>query len=251
MQVVFGAGTCIGKRVDIANLPTIFFGVTQDWSLDIDQKLVTLLGQYKDPVDVAPGERVVTGKIKFARIQASGMGNLLFGVNPVGNAGFDIVGPETRAASAGTTYTVSSGATYLQDLGVYYHNTAIALLPVTAAPTAGQYVAGAAGVGNYTIAAADATVVGGLDFFYQVSLANQFEIDVNTALMGTGPTIELDMSVPYTVAGVQKRLAFQIYAARISKIPLAFKNTGYLIPEVDFTCFTNAAGNLLRWSSTE
>lgn len=253
MQVTFGAGTVMGKRIDTPNLPIIFFGVTQEWTMDIDQKLVTLIGQNKDPVDVAPSERTVTGKIKFARVQASGMGNLLFGNSPTAGAGFEIVGPENHSAIASTTLTVTNGATFLQDLGLFYHNTAVALVPVTAAPTAGQYIAGVVGVGAYTIAVADEAVVGGIDAYYQQSLATEQQIDVVPALMGTGPTIELNMSTPYNVAGINKKLSIQMYAARIGKMALSFGNTKYLVPEMDYTLFGSGShgGNLLRWSSSE
>lgn len=252
MQVVFGAGTVMGKRTDAAFKPNIFFGVTQDWSLDIDQKLVTLFGQFKDPVDVAPSERTITGKIKFARIQAAGLGGLIFGNDPTAGAGIDLLGPENHAAIAATTFVITGGAsTFLQDLGVFYHNTAIALTPVASAPVAGQYVPGLPTVGNYTIAAADQAVAGGLDVYYRTTATDQLDITMGQALMGTGPTVELNMSVPYTIAGTLKKINFQLYACRIGKIPLSFANTKYMIPEVDYTAFANAAGNVLRWSSTE
>ena len=251
MQVQFGVGNVIGKRTDVSGTQVAFFGVTQEWSLDIDQKLVTLLGQYKDPVDVAPGERMVTGKLKFARLQASTFGNLALGNAPISAAGFDMIGPENHSAIGATTFVISNGGTFTEDFGLYYHATGTALVPVTTAPSAGQYIPGATGVGQYTINASDESVTGGIDAFYQVSTTNLFEIDVNQALMGTGPVLELDMSVPYAVQGVTKKLNFQLYAARIGKTTMSLKNTGYLVPEMDFTLFTNGAGNLMRWAMSE
>lgn len=250
-QYAFGAGYIIGKRTDVTGTQVAFFGVTQEWSLDIDQKLVPLMGQYKDPVDIAPGERATTGKVKFARISASTFGNLLFGINPTSGAGFTITGPENHSNLIATTFAVTGGAAFTEDLGLYYHATGVALVPVTAAPTAGQYIPGVSGTGSYTIAAGDESVSGGLDVFYQATTTTQFEIDVNQQLMGTGPVCEIDAYVPYAVQGVAKQLNIQMYAARISKVPFSFKNTGYMIPEMDFTLFTNASGQLMRWASTE
>lgn len=248
MQVNFGAGTCLGKRTDVANQQNAFFGITQEWSLDIDQKLVTLIGQNKDPVDVAPSERTTTGKLKFARVQANTFGNFAMGVIPTPNAGFDIIGPETNTPTT-TTFAVASASTLTEDLGLFYHSSGIALSPVTAAPSVGQYIAPAPATGIYTIAAGDENKP--LDAYYMVSTTNLFEVDINSALMGTGPTVELDISVPYSVQGVPKKLNFQIYAVRMGKLSLNFKNTGYFIPEFDFTCFTNPSGALMRWASTE
>lgn len=247
-QYTFGAGYVIGRRTDLPYQPVAFFGTTQDWSFDIDQKLVTLLGQYKDPVDVAPSERLVTGKIKFARMQASTLGNMLLGVVPTANAGFDMVANEGHTATT-TTFAVTNGSTFLEDLGLFYASSGIALSPVSATPSQGQYIPPTASPGVYTINSLDESI--GINAFYQISTTSQYEIDVNNVLMGTGPTVELDFSVPYSVNGVAKKLNIQCYEARISKMTNAFKNTGYLVPEMDFTLFCNPAGNLFRWSMTE
>lgn len=246
-QYIFGAGYVLGKRTDVANTQPAFFGTTQEWSFDIDQKLVKLIGQFKDPVDVAPSERDITGKIKFARMQATMFGNMLLGVTPTASSGFDLIGPE--AITPGTTsFTVASGATFSEDLGVFYHSTGVALTPVAAAPAAGQYVAGLAGVGTYTINVADEVA---LDVFYQVTTTSQFKIVLPSQLMGSGPVCELNFSVPYTVGGVAKKFNLQFPAVRFGKTPMNFKNAAYMIPEMDFTCFANSAGNVLTWSMTE
>lgn len=251
MQLQFGVGTVLGKRTDVTGTQVAFFGVTQEWQIDFAQEIVTILGPNKVAVDSAPGELKITGKIKFARFMATTFGNLMFGVAPTSAAGFDIIGPENHSSIPATTFTVTSGATFTEDLGLYYHNTGVALVPVTAAPTAGQYIAGAAGVGTYTINAADESVAGGIDAFYMVSTTNLFEVDINQQLMGTGPVVELDFAVPYAVQGVTKKFNLQVFSARISKMPLQFKNKAYMVPEVDFTVFANAAGQIIRTATTE
>lgn len=251
MQVTFGAGLVFGSVLNASPEELAFFGVTQEWSIDIDQKLVNLMGQYKDPVDVAPGERTTTGKIKFARVQASIIGNFLLGIVPTSGSGFTIFGPENHSSIGATTFVVTNGATFLQDLGLYYHSTGIALQPTTAAPSAGWYIPGVAATGVYTIAAGDESVAGGLDAFYQASTTTQFEITVGQQLMGTGPAVSLYMNVPYAVQGVAKQLNFQMYAARLGKVSMAFKNNGYMVPEVDFTLYSGANGNLFSWASSE
>lgn len=248
-QYQFGVGTVVGVRTDQANSQPAFFGVTQEWELDIDQKLVTLMGQYKDPVDVAPSERTVTGKIKFARLQATTWGNMLFGIAPTATSGIDMVVNEIKTTTT-TTYTVAAATSFTQDLGVYYQATGIALTPIASAPTVGQYVPGAAGVGTYTINTADAgaSVLG---FYYEKTANDQYSMTVSQVLMGSGPTVQLNFNTPYSVNGVTKKFNLQILQARISKAPLQFKNAAYMVPEMDFTAFLNSAGNLLTWSMTE
>ena len=248
-QYNFGVGYVYGKRTDVSNTQVAFFGTTQEWELNIDQKLVNLMGQYKDPVDVAPSERTVTGKVKFARLQMSMWGNLLFGITPTSSSGIDMVVGETKTTTT-TTYTVASAAAFSGDLGVYYAASGIALTPVASAPTAGQYVAGAAGVGTYTLNASD-SAASLLQFSYMKTATDQLSVTVTQALMGSGPVVELDFSNPYAVQGTTKKLNIQILSARISKSPLQFKNANYMIPDMEFTAFLNSAGNLMNWSMTE
>lgn len=244
----FGTGYCFGKRTDLALQPVAFFGTCQDFSLDIEQALVELLGQFKDPVDVAPSTRKITGKIKFARLQATTIGNMILGVAPVAASGIVITGPETHTPVA-TTFVVSNAAPFLEDLGLYYHATGVPLIPVASAPTVGQYVPGAVGVGSYTINVGDESVA--LDVFYTQTQTTQFEIDVGQQLMGVGPVVEVTFTNSYAVQGVAKAFTAQAPAARFSKMPFDFKNTGYMIPEADFTCFGNAAGSILKMALTE
>lgn len=251
MQVEFGVGTVIGRRTDVSPIQNFFFGVTQEWSLELNQELVKLLGQYKTPVDIADGELDITGKIKFARMQASAIGNFLLGVTPTSSAGFDLIGPENHQTIATTTFTVTNGTTFLEDLGVFYHSSGIALQPVASNPTTGQYVPGVSGTGTYTIASGDESASGGLDVYYLDSLTSLYEVDYNQALMGTGPVIELDFSVPYAFQGTAKKFNVQCYAAKIGKTAFDFKNKNYMIPEMDFQLMANPSGQVMRFALSE
>lgn len=251
-QFMFGVGYVFGTRVDLSGQQVAFFGTTQEFDLDIDQKLVTLLGQFKDPVDVAPGERAITGKIKFARLMSTMFGNLMFGIAPTASAGFSITGPENHSIP-GTPFqvTVTNGSAFQADLGVFYHATGVPLVPVASAPATGQYIPGAVGVGLYTFATGDSAVSGGVDIFYQQSTTTQFEIDIGQQLMGTGPEAQINFTTNYAVQGVNKAFNVIAPAVRFSKMPMNFKNTAYMIPEMDFTCFSNAAGTVLKMAMTE
>ncbi len=174
---------------------------------------------------------------------------MLLGVNPTAASGIDMVTNETKTTTV-TTYTATAGAAFLEDLGVFYVATGIALTPIASAPTIGTYVAGVSGVGTYTINSSDAGA-SVLNFFYMKTATDQFQMVVSQTLMGTGPVVELNFSNPYAVQGATKKLNIQLPAVRISKSPLQFKNTAYVVPEMDFTAFLNAAGNIMTWSMTE
>lgn len=79
-----------------------------------------------------------------------------------------IVEKHTIPATGPFTITVVNGATFLADGGVVYDSNNIKLTAVSSGPSTGQYVAGAAGVGTYTFAAADAGKV--VDITYSFSL---------------------------------------------------------------------------------
>lgn len=251
-QYTFGTGTLIAKRTDVSGTQVAFFGVTERWDLDFDQKLVPLVGSQKVAVDVAPATLTVTGEIKFTQIMATTFGNLLFGNQPTAGAGFDLIGPENYGNLTGPNVTIANSATFITDLGVFYHRTGQALIPVTSAPSAGQYIpAEDKSAGIYTFATADFAVPGGLDIWYQSGLTSQNEIDVDNVPMGTGPVLQLIGSVPFAVAGVPKKLNLEFYCAHIGRSPLAFDNKKYLLQSMAFLASADGQGRVCRWSSTE
>lgn len=241
MQVQFGAGTVIGVRTDVANSTPAFFGVLQDIEIDFDQSLTELVGQYKLAVDIAPGKLKVSGKAKFAQIQASTLGNLMFGVTPVPSSGFQMA-----VAEAGTVtthaVTVTHSATFVQDLGVYNAVTGAQYTPVASAPALGQYTVSA---GVYTFNASDTIATAKIYYTYTVTTLNQ--MSMSQQLMGVGPTFSLFLSNQYVNnAGQNNTLNLKLNACRSSKLTLPFKNTDYSISEFDFQAFADQAGN---WGS--
>jgi hypothetical protein len=239
MQLNFGVGTCIGKRTDIANAKPSFLGVLQDLEIDIAVTLKELTGAYKMPVDVAPSAMKVTGKAKFARIQGASVNNLLLGQTETDNAGIDMAVGEA-ATLAGTSYTAQHGATFTEDLGVFYASGA-QLQPVASAPATGQYVPGAAGAGTYTFAAGDNSAA--LVLYYGYTATTLVQLSLANQLMGTGPVFELQAKQDYFVAGVEKKLILKLNACRASKWSLPFKNTDYTIQDFEFTAFCDANNN--------
>jgi len=244
-QVNFGSGTVIGRRTDISNPTPAFFGILQDIELSFDQTLKELMGQYKMAVDIAPANLKVSGKAKFARIQANTMNDLLFGQTLTTGTGTTMAIAEAISVPATPyTVTVAQAATFSEDLGVFYALTGVQLKRVATGPTVGQYsVVETTGV--YTFAAADTLVA--LNVYYTYGVTTKNKISMTNQIMGVGPSFELNIQENYTNnAGVACTMFIKLNACRSSKLSLPFKNTDYTIPEFDFQAFADQSNN---WGS--
>src|SRR6516165_1274498 len=176
----FGVGNWFCKRTDAANQTVTLLGVLQDMELDIDRTMKELIGQYALPVDVAQAQMKITGKAKYAQVGLGNLNNTILGQTLTSNSGFQIAAPENHTGAL--TITVTNGATFSEDLGVRYHSTGNPLQPVTGSPNAGQYVAGAAGVGSYNFNSADTV---SLDIYYSYTVTTMQQISAVNQLMGT------------------------------------------------------------------
>ncbi|HLY07343.1 MAG TPA: hypothetical protein VKR31_16475 [Rhizomicrobium sp.] len=239
MQLNFGVGTAIGKRTDIANAKPSFLGVLQDLEIDIAVTLKELTGAYRLPIDVAPSNMKVTGKAKFARIQGASINNLLLGQTETDGAGIDMAVAEA-INSTGISFTPAhGGSAFIEDLGLFYANGGGQLQPIIGVAGPGQYNAGLAGVGTYTINAADENTP--LVVYYSYSATSLVQLSLVNQLMGSGPTFEMQAKQDYFVAGVEKKLVLKLNSCRASKWTLPFKNTDYTIQDFEFTAFADAS----------
>lgn len=249
-QFVFGSGTLIGKRTDVANTPPALLGTLQDVSIDFEQKLETLMGQYKMAVAIAGGEFKISGKAKFARLQATQLNNLFLGQTLTASGMLEMTTGET--ANTGTTsFTVSNGATFTEDFGVFYASTGVQLTPVPSAPATGQYVPGAAGVGTYTIAAGDENTNLLVYYQYTTSTSGQNKIVLANQLTGAVPVFELALKGSFTHFGVAKDIVMKLNACASSKLSLPFSNQKFAIAEFDFQAFADASNNIGTIGMTE
>jgi len=247
-EYIFGSGTLIAKRTDIANTPPMLFGVLQEVSLDISKKIEGLVGQYSSPVAFGGGELEIKGKAKFARFQATQFNNLLLNGTQAASSGLVTAVAESNT-TATTTFTVSHGATFVEDLGVFYASTGLQLSPVVSGPTTGQYVAGAAGVGTYTIATGDENTA--LLVYYSYTVSNLQQITLSNNLMGSVPNFEIYLQQNFTVYGVPKTLSVQLYYCVAEKLSMPFTNAKFSIMDMDFMAGANAANQVGTISLSE
>jgi hypothetical protein len=247
-QFVFGSGTLIMKRTDVAMTPPSLLGTLQDLTIDFDRKIESLLGQYNVAVALGGGELKVSGKAKFARFQATQFNNLFFGQTLTPSASLEMTTGEAATVSSAAV-TVTNGAGFVEDLGVFYTATGAQLTPVAASPTAGQYVAGAAGTGTYTFSSSDNAA--GVTIYYSYTSTTGNKITLANQLMGPMPSFEVYAKESFTSFGVTKDLVLKLNACSSSKIALAFSNQKFCIPEFDFQAQADASNNWGTLSLTE
>lgn len=160
----------------------------------------------------------------------------------------DITGDVTSGETItfGPSIAVSNATEFDKDLGVLYSTTSLPLMYVTgAAPLVGQYsyVQTGAGIGTYTFNATDSASTVLATYAYTASTGGQ-TIKVKNTPIGTTPVFQIDYSSslygnPYYV---------RFFAAISSKLARAHKLTDFVMPEVDFGFFANAAQNVYEVS---
>jgi len=221
-------------------------GTLQDVSCDFSGDIKTLVGSNQFPDDAAVGEKKVSGKFSFGRIDPE-MYNQVFFADTIATGTTNNQWNEAHAIPT-TPFTITvappSSGTFSSDLGVIYAsgpNAGTRLSKVASGPTAGQYSVAA---GVYTFAAADTALNVWISYQYTVTTGSTYQI--NNQPMGYGPIIGLDLLWGYESGyqGAPNSLGIHLYAARINKLSMAAKNTDYTKPEMDFMAFANAAGQV-------
>lgn len=252
MAFQFGSGVvwCTPNGGNLATNPTpLELGTIESASVDFTGTLKELIGFLQFPDDVAVGEKKVSGKITMGRIDALTFNNVFFAdvaaagtVNDYYN--FAATVPTTPFQ---VTIIPPLSGTFFADLGVIYAsgtNAGKRFINVGAGSltAAGQYKVNT-GTGVYTFFLQEGPVL----ISYQYTLAstgNTYQI--NNQIMGYGPVLMLDLLWGYQggYQGAANALGIHLYAARISKLNMAAKNTDYVKPEFDFSAFANASGQV-------
>lgn len=235
---VFGSGVLIGTPQ--GGTP-INFGLAQEVSLNIATSTKALYGQYNFPVAIGSGTRKMTGKAKLARISGQALGSLFFGVPPSPGSTQTQFGEAASApASSPYAYTPTHHAEFVADQGVVYAASALPLKLVAANPAAGQY---AVDGGLYTFAAADAGAAMLISYTYAVADSGE-SVAVNAQLIGPSVTFSANLFAADPTTG--KPFSLLLYNCVADKLALGTKLEDFMIPELDFACFANAAGQVCQ-----
>lgn len=239
----FGFGTGLLTLTPSGSNPTpLQLGVLQEVSLDMEQSLVELRGQYQYPVDIAQGEGKISGRAKFAQIYAALLTQMLSGASQA--TGLTAAAINEVGTIPATPYqiTVANSATFVEDLGVVDVTAGKRLTRVASAPATGQYSVAA---GVYTFAAADTTHTVWLSYSY--TSVTGATVAYSNQLMGAAPTFTLTVFNSYS----GKFVGLKLFAVKAPKLSLAMKNTDYTMQDLDFTAFAGSTGKVLEFYSSE
>ena len=255
MQLAFGAGALWGNRTDAAGsgIGPDQFGILQDVQIEWDWTTRELWGQFQFPVDIARGQGKITGKAKFARIYGAIYGDLFFGQTPV-TGQLAVAENEAATVPASPTYTVTvaNAANYSDDLGVNYAsgtNAGARFTRVTTPSSAGQYSVNT-GIGVYTFAAADASASLYISYLWNNASTGK-KLAITNQLMGFTPTWKGTFHTEKSTQGVKGTIDLVLNACTASKLSLPTSIDNYTIEELDFSAFSDGAGNIGTLSVTE
>jgi hypothetical protein len=242
MQFAFGSGLLWGIRNDVANATPVRFGALQDVTIDFDGEQKELFSQYTFPIDTARGKTKIVGKAKLAQISAVQFSNLFFGTTPT--AGQVILSNDEIGTPTSGTVTVANGTNFLFDLGVRYQATGLPLSLVAVTPTvAGTYQVSAGGTYHFYTTDTMAML---FDYAYSSTTTGQ-TILVQNQLMGFSPRFQAIFTEKYE----NNNMTLVLYSCASTKLGFASKLDDYMIPELDFTAYASAGGQVYQFSTTQ
>ena len=236
----FGPGIVMVKRIDIANQTPVNIGKAQEFSLSLKGTSKELYGQNQLPDLVARSTVKASGKIKSARLSGLACNAAFFGQTMVSGGYQWNIGEANTPVT--TTYQVTNHATFDQDLGVVYAATGQPLTLVASGPTVGQYSV-VPSTGTYTLAAADENMA--LLFNYTSTVTSGQNMLYANQPIGTTPVFQLDYwnNVNQPTASP---FALRLFSCVADSFSMQFKLEDFMMPEFDFSCFCNSAGNLFE-----
>ncbi len=253
-QYNFGAGTLFFVRTDIAAPTPTRIGTLQDVSVDMSFDAKELYGQLQAPVAVARAKMKITGKAKFAKINARALNDAFFGQTLATGEQIQIVDEGAPAGTAipATPYqiVVANGAAMSSgnpgvDLGVFNAATGIQMTRVASAPAAGQYSCDMT-AGTYTFSAADeAAGVKVLISYAYFETTTGNRITAYNQLMGWSPIFRLNLGNSFQ----GNKLALTLYQCLPTKTTWDFKNEDFTVPDFEFSAFADSMGRVFDWSS--
>lgn len=242
-QYTFGTGQLFATPVG-GGAP-LRFGALQDVSVDFSGDIKMLYGQYQFALDVARGKTKIEWKAASGNVDVEAYNQIFFGGTVTTGDELLQAFNEPHSVPAMSTYTVTvtEGATFLMDLGVYYAASGLPLVQVASGPTAGQYTVSSVGV--YTFAAGDASAALLFNYLYEEASSGG-SLEISNELMGATPKFQLVLSQVYDA----KTFTLLLYSAVADKLSLPLKQDDYLIGELSGSAQANSANKIGRITTT-
>lgn len=241
----FGPGIFIITRTDTATPLSVNVGYAQEFSLSFKGSTKKLFGQNQFPLVVARGTVQASGKIKAAMLSGIAWNAAFFG-NAFTPGKDNYYFNETHTV-ASTTQIVTNVTGGIVDLGVSYAASGLPLQRVASAPAVGQYAVNLA-TGTYTLNVTDEVA---LNFSYtNFSAAAGQQLNVVNQLIGVNPVFQIDY---YTNLNqpTSKPFGVRAFACVASDLSMASKLEDFVMPELSFDVFANAAGQVANMNFPE
>lgn len=256
-QFIFGAGTLWatplvdGYGNAITNPTPIQLATSQEISIDEKAENKKLYGERMYPVDAGRGKANFSVKAKFAQVNGLVVSSIYYGQTLNQGAymyNFEVTGQAIPTTPFQITIAPANSGTYAYDLGVR-NNLGLPMTRVAASPATGQYAVNTS-TGVYTFAAADVGLVVYISYSYtntNAQLPGSRRMQIVNTQMGTAPVVQLDIF--WQKNG--KQFGNRIPKAIATGLQWSSKIDDYMVPEIDFECFADDAGNVMYRSFAE
>lgn len=207
----------------------------QDITLEHAIDEIDMYGEKGYAAEKGFGKRKLTGKAKFGMISGRLLEMCFDGAAlTTGSSNLEVV--ESGAITAGAI-TVTGSANYVANLGVY-DSSGNEMKQVASAPAVGQYSVAA---GVYTFNVSDNAKV--VTLRYTKSQASGSRIQIVNPNMGI-PTKYGVKLYDYYAANASKNLGLEFSAVVIPKLSLPFKNSDFVLPDIEFSVLDDGTGNI-------
>ncbi len=245
MEFGFGSGVLTGIRTDLAGTTPMRFGALQDVTVEFTGDIKDLFATQQYPIDSARGKTKITGKAKVAEIKAQMYNDLFFGQTLATGSLKFAWNESTTLGTGAASYTVTnSGSTPLVDQGVFYVTNGNQLLAQTSTPsTAGAYRF-TASTGVYDFSTFDAST--GVYVNYTYHSSSGFNIGGQNPLMGNTPQFQATLMQQFE----NNQIVLVLYKCISTRLTFPTRIDDYMISDLDFSAFANAAGNVFSWNSS-
>lgn len=241
---VFGPGALFITRTDGAGPYTpVNIGYIQEFSYDEAGEEKELYGQNQYPLVTARGTIKATGKAKAAEISGIALNAAMWGGTFSAGQLIGVLNESHTIPSTPfqVTITPPSSGVFDTDLGVLNSTTGLPLTKVTSGPTTGQYSESAA---VYTFAAADTGNTVLINYAYTLTTGGQTLVVTNQPI-GANTTFQLDY---FSELNNGNPYYARFFACVATKLTRAHKLTDFMMPEIDFSFYANAAGKVYETS---
>lgn len=235
-QYEFGSGILYGRSNQSNNPTPVRFGALQDVSIDFSFTSKPLYGSNQYPIAVGRGTAKITGKAKWAQMNAQAYNDLFFGNSslPTGQTKTQV----SEAATGANSVAVTNAANFVSDLGVIRATDGAIYQRVANNPIGLQYACNESN-GGYTFNSSQNGVGLAISYTYNDS-ANGFKINITNQQLGNATYFTAVFTNTYN--GQQQTLVLN--SCMSNKLTFATKLEDWTIPEFDFDGFADGAGNI-------